>query len=293
VNRPRSAGVTLIELVVTIAILGIMAAAGATILVPAFESYFATQRRAQMADVADTALRRMTRDLRLALPNSPRVDGTGHFIETLMTRNGGRYRSLNDDDNPAVTTEQPLDFSAAITVFDTLATLPAGGDQAVQANDYVVIHNLGIPGADAYEFPAANSNIARIAAFAAAPSGIANEDRITLTAPKQFPLESPGRRFFIVSETVTYACIGVPGIAGGDGTGRLERWSGYAIQTAQPTAVPANASVAVLAHNVSDCQIRYTPLPLTSRGLIAMRIAITRANETVTLYYESHINNVP
>ena len=67
-------GVTLIELVVTIIILGIMGGIAAIILVPAFDSYFASQRRAGIVDLADTALRRMTREVRLALPNSPRVD---------------------------------------------------------------------------------------------------------------------------------------------------------------------------------------------------------------------------
>lgn len=286
-------GVTLIELVVTIAILGIMAAITTLILVPAFESYFATQRRAEIADVADTALRRMTRDVRLALPNSARVDATGRFLEILMTKNGGRYRALNDDDNPAATAEDPLEFSAPDSAFDTLGILPGAGDQQVLANDFVVIHNLGIAGANAYDPGAASPNIAQISAFGA--GALANENRITLAAATKFPLESPGRRFFVVSGPVTYACMGV-GLAGGEGLGSLRRWSGYVIQLRgglPPTTLPAGATEAVLAGNLSACELQYTALPLLSRGLVAVRIAITRANETVTLYYEAHINNVP
>jgi MSHA biogenesis protein MshO len=286
-------GVTLIELVVTIAILGIMAAITTLILVPAFESYFAAQRRAEITDVADTALRRMTRDIRLALPNSARVDGTNRFLEILMTKNGGRYRAANDDDNPAPTAEEALDFSAADSVFDTLGTLPAGGDQQVQANDYVVIHNLGIAGANAYDIGAANPNIAQISAFGA--GALANENRITLAAATRFPLESPGRRFFVVSGPVTYACVGV-GLAGGEGLGTLRRWSGYAIQLRgglPPSVVPGGATDAVLANNISACDLQYTTLPLLARGLVALRLTITRANENVTLYYETHVNNVP
>lgn len=298
-TRLDNSGVTLIELVVTIAILGIMAAMATIILVPAFESYFATQRRAEIADVADTALRRMTRDIRLALPNSPRVDGTNRFLEILMTKNGGRYRSVNDDDNPAPTTERRLDFEAADPVFDTLGTLPTGSDQTVQAGDFVVIHNLGMTGADAYDTAAANPNIRQIAAFATGAAAIAagalpDEDRITLAAAP-FPLESPGRRFFVVSGPVTYACVGI-GIAGGNGTGELRRWAGYPIAVGTgfaPIARPAGAAEAVLANNLSACELQYTPLPLLSRGLVAVRIAITRANESVTLYYETHVNNVP
>jgi MSHA biogenesis protein MshO len=286
-------GFSLLELVVTIVVLGVIAAVAAVFVPPAFESYFATQRRAGIADVADTALRRMTRDIRLALPNSARVDGTSRFLEILMTRNGGRYRALNDDDNPVATAEDPLDFSAPDSVFDTLGLLPAFGDQLVQPNDYVVIHNIGIAGANAYDVGAANPNIARIAAFGA--GALADEQRITLAAATRFPLESPGRRFFVVSGPVTYACSGV-GSAAGEGTGTLRRWSNYAIELRgglPPTTVPAGATEALLADHVSACQIDYAALPMLGRGLVAVRLAITRANETVTLYFEAQVNNVP
>lgn len=286
-------GVTILELVVTMVVLGIIAAVASIFVQPAFESYFATQRRAAIADVADTALRRMTRDIRLALPNSARVDGTSRFVEILLTKNGGRYRALNDDDNPVPTTEDPLDFSAPDSVFDTLGVLPSTGDQQVQANDYVVIQNLGIPGANAYDVGAADPNIARIAAFGA--GALPDEQRITLASATRFPLESPGRRFFVVSGPVTYACMGV-GTAGGEGSGTLRRWSNYAINLRgglPPTTLPAGATEALLADHVSACQIDYTALPMLGRGLVAVRLAITRANETVTLYFESQVNNVP
>jgi MSHA biogenesis protein MshO len=275
-------GFTLVELVIAIAIIGILGAVAATILVPAFESYFASQRRAQMAEVADTALRRMARDIRLALPNSPRVDGGNSFLEILMTKNGGRYRALND--SLVGTTENPLDFSAADSIFDTLGSLATGVDQTVAANDYIVVHNLGISGANAYDIAAANRNIAQVSALGA--GALANEDRITLAVATQFPLESPGRRFFVVSGPVTYACVG----------GSLLRWSAYAIQLRgglPPTTRPGGATEAVLAENVSACNLSYTTLPQVSRGLVGVRLAITRGNETVTLYYEAHVNNVP
>lgn len=286
-------GVTLLELVVTMVVLGVIAAVASVFVQPAFESYFATQRRAEIADVADTALRRMTRDIRLALPNSARVDATNRFIEILLTKNGGRYRALNDDDNPVPTAEDPLDFSTPDSAFDTLGLLPATGDQQVQPNDYVAIHNLGIPGADAYDTAAAEPNIARIAAFGA--GALPDEQRVTLAAATRFPLESPGRRFFVLSGPVTYACLGV-GIASGEGSGTLRRWSNYAIVPRgglPPTSVPPGATEALLADRVSACQIDYTALPLQGRGLVAVRFAITRANETVTLYFEAQVNNVP
>jgi hypothetical protein len=72
--------------------------------------------------------------------------------------------------------------------------------------------------------------------------------------------------------------------------------SGYAIDLRgglPPTTLPGGATEAILANNLSACELQYTPLPLLARGLVAVRLAITRANETVTLYYEAHVNNVP
>jgi MSHA biogenesis protein MshO len=268
----------------------------AAVLVPAYEAYFATRRRAELADVADTAIRRLVRDVRLALPNSPRVrvEGSDQFLEFLLTKNGGRYRAMNDDNGPA-TTEDPLDFTTADSSFDTLGTLP-GGDQLVQANDFVVVHNLGIAGANAYDVGAANPNVRQISTFG--DSTVAGDKRITLTAATQFPLESPGRRFFVVSGPVTYACTGL-GIAGGNGTGSLLRWYGYPIQLVHdgaesaPKLLPGGGTQAVLASNVSACEFTYSNLAQLSRGLVGLRLAITRDNETVVLYHQGHVNNVP
>jgi MSHA biogenesis protein MshO len=291
-------GVTLIELVVTIALLGILAAVAAIFIAPALEAYFATQRRAELADVADTAMRRMVRDIRLALPNSARVDPSGRFLEILLTRDGGRYRPMSDADPGS--TENPLLFDGADDgIFDVYETAPAlaaiPADQVPRADDYVVVHNLGISGANAYDgIAAASPNIGRISAFAFGGGGLPNENRITLSPPAQFSLESPGRRYYVVSGPVSYACEGV-GTSNGDGTGTLRRWSGYGLLAGQPTASPG-ATNAVLASQVSACQIQYaTPVTpsLQSRGLVAVRLAITRANETVTLYYEAHVSNVP
>jgi MSHA biogenesis protein MshO len=298
-------GATLIELVVTIVLIGLLAGSATVVLVPAYEAYFAGQRRAELADAADTALRRLVRDVRLALPNSARVGGSDR-IEILLTRTGGRYRAAPDSD--AGTGEQWLDFTDDTpTDFDVFQPLPASqvpADQRPQANDHAVIHNLGIPGADAYDFTAANPNAKRVQSFSFSSGALGNESRITLAGgANRYPLESPGLRYFVVSGPVTYVCVGV-GTAGGNGTGELRRWSGYTYDPALPSplaysalppaALPPGASEAVLVSNVSDCAFTYTnSLNNLSRGLVGIRLALTRANETVALFFQAHINNVP
>src|SRR4030067_199295 len=89
----RNAGVTLIELAITIALVGILAALIVQFVAPV-RSYIDSSRRAALADTADTALRRLGRDLRLALPNSVRVTTSGGivYLEFLLLRVGGPYR---------------------------------------------------------------------------------------------------------------------------------------------------------------------------------------------------------
>jgi MSHA biogenesis protein MshO len=282
----RSGGFTLIEAIVSISILAILAALGGIFVVPAINAYFDQQRRAGLSDVADSALRRMSRDVRLALPNSVRVATAGsQYLELLQTRTGGRYRSQNDDGTAAG--EDPLDFTVADGIFDTVGRLPALVNQViVPGSDRVAVHNLGLPGANAYN----GDNTSLITAFAAAGGAAADEDRITIL-PWQFPLESPGRRFQVISGPVTYECTAGGPNANGDGTGTLRRYDGYVIAAAQPT--PPAGTPTLLAGFVTACGFEYGTLPLQGRGVVAVRIGVTRGGETVSLYQEIHVNNVP
>ncbi len=281
-------GFTLVELVVTVALLAIMSAVAAVFIVGPVQGYFAAQGRAELTDVADTALRRLARDVRGALPNSVRTTAVGSttYLELLATRTGGRYRAELKD-APSVG-EDPLDFAAADAQFDTIGRLSTVAGQTVAAGDRVVIHNLGISGADAY----AGDNSATVGTFTANGGPAGDEDRIALGAAKLFPLESPGRRFQVVSGPVTYECAAGAAV-NGDGTGQLRRVANYSITAAQPTGAYGGAAVNVLANYVTACTIEYTLLPLQARGLVAVRLELTRAGETVFLYHEAHVSNVP
>lgn len=289
--NPRSvqSGFTITELVVAIAVIGIIAAMGAIFVKPAIDAYASQQRRAELTDVADTSLRRVARDIRLALPNSVRSTTTGSiYLEFLLTRAGGRYRAQQDDGT--VAGEDVLDFTAADGAFDMLGRLADLGVTVASGSDRVVVHNLGIAGADAYNGD--TTALINGVADASGLGGAAGEERISFSVPKQFPLESPGRRFQIISGPVTYECR-TPGTAAGEGTGFLLRHDGYAITTVWPPAAPPTAGPAVLASYVSGCSLGYTTLALQSRGVVSVALQLTRGGETATLYREIHVNNVP
>ena len=265
-------GFTLVEMIVVITITGILGGIVAMFIRAPMQGYVDSARRAEMTDIADTALRRITRDLRLSLPNSVRVTQAGavYYLEFIPTSGGGRYRV----DPPG----NVLDFAVADTSFDVIGPMPT-----FTAGDSVVVYNLGIAGASAYDVPATNR------------STWASNTATTVTiAAKQFPFESPGNRFQVISTPVTYVCAPVGGGTGGS----LTRYWGYAIQAAQPVNVLAaplsTASHALLATNVGGCSITYDANVVAQRsGLVTMQLTITESGESVTLYNASHVSNVP
>ncbi len=264
-------GFTLIEAIVAMVLLGIAGSlVGMFIRIP-IEGYFDTERRARLTDTADTALRRMARDLRLALPNSIRITAVGNvrYLEFLQTRTGGRYRT----DPTAAGGGNPLEFGIADTNgFDVL-----GNPLDFQAGDHVAIANLGTDsGADAYT----GNNMVPV-------TGVAGG--MVQFAAFHFPVPSPGARFFIVDQRVTYEC--------NPDAGLLRRYSGYPlVEKNQPT--PPGVAPVLLANRVANranaCTMTYDANVANTRmGVVSMSLTLEEAGESVTLLHQVHVSNVP
>lgn len=263
-------GFSLVEMIIVIAITGIVGSMVALFLRVPLESYVAQDRRARLTDTADTALRRMARDIRLALPNSVRVtsDASGVvYLEFLATRSGGRYRAQGDgsvgNDN--------LDFTIAAGdgSFDIL-----GPAIEMRTDDFIAVYNLGIPGADAWAGET-------LADYIGLPSNV----NTIIIADKKFPLASPGNRFQVVEGPVSYVCDRV--------AGTLTRYWGYAIAPNQPTPPPAPASIALLATRVSACSFEYQPGVTERGGLVSMTLSLSLAGETIRLHANTQVSNQP
>jgi MSHA biogenesis protein MshO len=278
-----------------IVITGIIGGMVAVFLKAPIQQYMDVARRADMTDIADTALRRIGRDLRLALPNSVRVQtgvacpvttanpggtGTCSFLEFLPTSGGGRYRADTGGGAgcPASPGGEALDFTVVDACFGVLGGMPAGF--AFATGDLVAVYNLGISGASAYT--GINTAAINVAGSTAAI--------ITLNAAKLLKLASPNGRFDIINQAVSYVC---------DTTGKtLMRYS-YPIVAggAQPTAALTSGNL--LAGNVGAiCNFSYDAFVVAQRsGLVTMNLSIETSSgggkETVTLYSATHVSNLP
>lgn len=290
----RHGGFTLAELVIVIAITGVIAAALVIFLVPTVNAYFDTRRRADLANQADVALRRMGRDIRMAVPNSIRSPNNQCF-ELVPTTTGGRYRMApNTAVDPTANCAVPANCSATLdtsqpsTGFDVLSPLsvtPAVGD-------WVVIGNQ-----DANEIYTGATRAAITGV--STPNSAFGLHRLAFNS-HQFPVGYEGARFSVVAhnggaQAVFYICDNAGGVdANGNGTGTLYRLA-RPFTSAYPASCPAITGGAVLATNVRSCSFVYSPSTGSTqqRGFVWMQIDLAQRNETVSLSYGAHVDNVP
>jgi MSHA biogenesis protein MshO len=269
--RRSQLGFTLVELVMVIVIMGVVGGIVAVFMKSPIDAYFDTARRAALADVADTTLRRVARDIHKALPNSIRVPNN-QCVEFIPTKTGARYR---------VSGSGALDFSTTVTSFNMLGSnsgRPA--DQQIAAGDLIAVYNLGIVGADAY-----NADNTYAVSGTPSESGTPVETSIAFGAPgKKFPFSSGSNRFHVIPSTekvVSYICSG----------GNLYRNANYAYSSSCPAPTPG--ATPVIATNVGACNFVYNGSDLQRNGLVQLSIAFTNSGESVSQYHEVHINNTP
>src|SRR5258706_15772713 len=116
-------GFSIIEMITVIVLMSIVGAASAVFLIPAVRGFSAQTQRAALVDEAESALRRMARDIRISVPNSIRVtqvSNTSFALEMVPTVDGGRYCASSLADCSTAPGIDVLNFSASDSVFDIL-----------------------------------------------------------------------------------------------------------------------------------------------------------------------------
>ena len=282
-------GATLIELIMVIAILGVIAAVASVFIKGPIDAYVDSARRAALTDAADTAIRRMARDIRKALPNSTRIPSTD-CIEFIPTKTAGRYRAAVDK----LSTGDILNFVASDTSFNMLSLnsdLPS--DQKIEIGDVVAVYNLGVSGADAY----AGDNTSTVRSLAN-DSG-RKESTISVDA-KEFPFASGSKRFYVIpagEQVVGYVCSGNGTDAHGTGTGTLRRYIAT-LPGANSCTLPVIdqnnvTSVSIMASNVASCNFVHNVSDLQRNDPVQLTITFTDSGESISLYHQVYENNWP
>lgn len=284
--RFHHAGFTLIELVITLTISVIVASFVAMFISQPVSGFKDQSRRARLVDAADSALQRMTRDVRRALPNSVRVSAAGgaSALEMLATVDGARYRA-----QPPGTADQILDFTAADGAFDVISPFTQITKPFSSTSDYLAIYNVGVPGADAYALTDVMTPSGTQIDIAA--DGASGQDRVSLSPAFRFAYQSPSQRIYLVSGPITYLCD--PAV------GTLVRYSGYTIAADQSTRdtaaelLAAGATLTLMANDVTACTFTYQAGTAERAGLLSMQLHLGEQGEAIALLSQVHVDNVP
>lgn len=295
--RRLQRGFTLVEMVVVIVITGIVSGIMAMFIGAPVKGYMDTAARVELADIADTATRRIARDVRLALPNSVRIDPNGLYLELLLTKTGGRYLAVGDATPGDVLAFDSDPSPANPTMFTIVGAAPSGV-QRIVPGDFIVVNNLGGSSpVDAYDCSAKCNRGTVSAVNGTSITLAANPFLVTdPAAPATRAMASLSNRFQVVTTPVTYFCA--PNANGG---GTLRRLSGYAIQAAQPVDINAsplnNAPTnALLASQVANCSFSFNTLPNVQRGLVAINLRLGTPGSSagqISLVQQAQVNNTP
>jgi MSHA biogenesis protein MshO len=292
-------GFTLIELIIVMVVTAIVVLMISAIINRPLTSYFDTQRRADLAERAQSAINRMTIELETPLPYSLRVSTSGKTLEFMPIVGLGRYRDSVGRKEIILKPNAPDD------AFDSIGPpIPTGTNQG-----RVVVNNTSAATLYATAIGGTNSGVITTAAnlLDVKPciidgktdidcddggGGFDPEVRLTLLSPHTFDQGgsgSPNKRFYIVNDAVTYHCD----LA----AGTVMRYQGYTLSDTQieaPALLAAGTNTGLLSSGVTDCKFVVNPGSGTFRApTVTVLLTVEKDGESATLVKEVQQWNAP
>lgn len=311
----RASGFSLIEMIVVIVVLGIVSVSFGVFILPAITAQQAVARRAELVDAAEGALRRMSRDIRISVPNSVRMTnviagGTGFAIEMIPTADGARYCTAGTADCD-IAGADVLTIASADAAFDVLGCFrnpaflsPTGTNAWRLVVDNADTGIYTVTGANAVVTPVMTTTLSLFpgtsggtptCGAASLTANSFNRHRVTLGAAHTFPTASPRQRVFVIQDAVapvTYIC----NVTGGT----LSRYAGYknglaystGAQPTDPAAAPLSAATGrQVVRNVSACSAAGDEATVQTSAVVTLSLTLSNAGESVQLHKQVQLDN--
>lgn len=258
-------GFTLIEMIVTIVLIGILGTGISSFIGSTTKGMVDTAERSQVANIAWLVSEQLSRQLRQALPNSVRISSDNSCIEYIPIYAGSDYLAA------------PVNVSASqfeVVPFANISTSFNFATQPLRA----VIYPESLGGL--YSLSASGVISSPVSQLTSGTT--VNALTLQLSASHRFPTDSPGKRLYLVEQPAMF-CFQA---------GLLYRYHDYGFNSSFSTSGLSNQTV--FGSRLSGGEFTYTPGSLKRNAVVNIRFAVTgKDGLQQAVNQEVQIRNVP